>query len=143
MIFDNKTVVGLFDNDTDVEQTLTELRKHGFGEENNDQIKVLEHPLDMPTGPGDKVEQATEGATVQAASAAGSQAVPVPGQTPADTHRDLEKKLHNLGVSSNETEYYAQQAVRGNTLVVVKTDSDRATKVSSIMEQTNTRSSIS
>lgn len=143
MIFSNKSVVGLFDNDKDVEKALGELHKHGFGEENDDEINVLEHPFNVPAGPGENVEQATEGSTVQAATAAGSQAVPLPGQTPADTYNDLEKRLHSLGVSRDEATYYAQQAARGTTLVVVKTDSDRATNVSHIMEQTNARSSIS
>ena len=55
----------------------------------------------------------------------------------------LEEKLMDLGIGEKDVGFYARQVKRGNTLVVVETDDDKAQQASDIMRHFNAKSSVS
>jgi hypothetical protein len=145
-IFNDKTVVGLFDTDQAVEVAITELHKQGFGQE-EDEIRIVDEnrlSQETPIGP------LTQGAGA---------AIPGPGPTrpvgpletkeleptipeSAATERKVKELLTDKGFGNEEASFYAQHVRRGSALVIVKTTEEQAPKALDIMKRANAKASM-
>jgi hypothetical protein len=79
-------------------------------------------------------------------SSSGGMGAVIDGDVPAESNipqTALEERLMDLGVDEEEVGFYTQEVKRGNTLVVVQTDDEKATQVQDIMRQEAAKSSIS
>lgn len=142
----NKTVVGLFDNDAQVEQAVKELQKEGFGQQDNERISVIDEYRLTEEIPLDEYGQ--QKITPAAASGTGSAGLPtIPTPVVQSDSQSIENAvndlLNDLGVGEEEATFYARQVARGNKLVIVEVGEDQAAEVLRIMQQAHGRGSIS
>jgi hypothetical protein len=132
-LFNSRTVVGLFDNQEDLGQALSNLHKQGFGETEDDLVLINEDHLagENPLMRQDKpfVVSSLLGDDTMAEGDISEVA--------------LEERLMDLGIDEKEVNFYARQIKRGHTLVIVETDDDKAQQAHDIMRLFNAKSSIS
>jgi hypothetical protein len=142
-LFSNKTVVGLFDNEEELGQALSKLHKQGFGEEEDELVLINQHYL---AGENPFMQQEKQVIAAPVSSSSGGMGAVIDGDVPAESNipqTALEERLMDLGVDEEEVGFYTQEVKRGNTLVVVQTDDEKATQVQNIMRQEAAKSSIS
>ena len=102
------TVAELFDNDQAVQQVVSELYRHQFGE---DKVWVLNQA---------KIGQIANSSETQ-----------VEAKNPNQT-------LSDLGISPDTTQFYIEGIKRGGQVVVVQTSSERAAEARSILKRAAT-----
>lgn len=149
-IFNETVVVGLFDSAKDAEKAVTDLDKQGFSPQSDDEIEVIDKTNLEGGIPIDKQGEG-EGVAVPPPTGTAGPVGPVtpskPVETPEADVRSIEMsvkdRLTDRGVDDEEAEYFARQAARGNTLIVVETSKERAPKALNILEQANARGAIS
>lgn len=139
-IFNEKTVVGLFDNDSAVEEALSTLQERGFGEEDEDDIRVIdqnrlpiETPINQPVQSSGPILPGTADAAASRSTVVSS------GEEPdrATVRAEVKRNLADLGLSEDESDFFADHVSRGNPLVIVETSADRAQEALDIMQQAN------
>jgi len=138
MILNKTTVVGLFDNDKDVEKAVTALQKEGFGKDDNKIRIVDEHrlaqetPIDVPqksfVQPGETIAEPATAGTIANKTAVSEQSA--------------RESLMKLGLDQEEAEFHARHVTRGSSLVVIEADEARAPEAEKIMAQANARISV-
>jgi hypothetical protein len=143
-LFDSKVVVGLFDNDEDLDQAVAKLQEHGFGQ-GDDEIQLVDGrrlPQETPASTQNQ-RIVVSPATGSGGQLAGSVAAFDLGD--ADMNEtNLETRLTEMGVDNEEATFYARQVKRGNALVIVETDEEeRGIEALNIMKQANAKGSIS
>jgi len=146
-LFGKKIVVGLFDNDEDVNQAVETLQQRGFGEDDDEIQLVDEHRL------AQEKPVPTRNQRIVASPGMGSGGTARGSAVLLDTASDeqqranetiIENKLIDIGLEGEEATFYAQQLSRGNKLVVVEVDDeDEAAEALGIMKQANAKASIS
>ncbi|MBN1995152.1 MAG: hypothetical protein JW953_20845 [Anaerolineae bacterium] len=142
-LFSNKTVVGLFDNQEDLGQALSKLHQQGFGEEEDELILVDQ---DHVAGENPFLQQEKQVVVPPLPTSGDGISAVLDNDIPADDEIPetvLEEKLMDLGIGEKEVGFYARQVKRGNTLVVVETDDEKAQQAYDIMRHFNAKSSVS
>lgn len=142
-LFDSKTVVGLFDNEEELGQALSKLHKWGFGEEEDELVLINQ---DYLAGENPFLQQEKQVIAAPITSSSDGMGAVIDRDVPAESNIPqtvLEERLMDLGVDEEEVGFYTQQVKRGNTLVVVQTDDEKATQVQNIMRQDAAKSSVS
>lgn len=135
-IYNNETVVGVFDNDKNVEQAVNKLEEMGLSQD-DDEIQVVDQ---------NRMGQESTVDTPVAASPAPGTAGPGPAIVTSKTadqdnqilnvEADVENMLTKLDVDGEEATFYARQVARGAKLMIVKTDSEHAPLALDIFKQT-------
>lgn len=149
-IFGERVVVGLFDNAKDAEKAVTDLDEHGFSPQSDDKIEVIDQtnledgiPIDKQgEGEGVAVPPPT-GTAGPVGPVTPTKPVEIPEADAQSIEVSVKDKLTNWGVDEEEADYFARQAARGNTLIVVETSKDQASKALDILEKANARGAIS
>lgn len=140
-IFNQKNVIGLFDRDKDVEKVVDALQKRGFGEDNDDEIRIIDRhrlpqeiPVDVPeqqiipqTGTGHSPLPGPGGTMFDPIDDAG-----IESESIQDTVREY---LVSMGLGDEEARFHAMHVARGSSLVVVDTTKDRAVEAEEVMSQ--------
>lgn len=138
-IFNHKTVVGLFDNDKDVEQAVAQLQESGFGQEGDDSLQIIdEHRLAQETpidAPGRKIIARPGPGVASAGPAVEFNPVTEAGTEASNIERSTYQALTDRGLGDEEASFYARQVTRGNSLVIAETTKERAAKAADIMNQ--------
>lgn len=145
-IFDNKkTVVGLFSSTGDADKVLNELQDRGFGAKDSDsKLEVIDQF--RLTGETD-----ADTASERVVAAPSSPAGPVTTGGPYGTEQaeesveqqNVRETLTDMGVNNEDASFYARQVVRGNTLIVVQADEDKAKEALELIKQVQARASMS
>lgn len=138
-----KIVVGSFKNNEDATEAVNNLNRHGFAQQEVSEVIVLDQ-ADLP----ETAVAAPNAATPSRDSAHDAQpgvvvsAVPDGGKE-KQLEGSWEETLLNLGVDDVKAAIYAQHAVRGNLLVIIRTNQERAEEALKILEQADGWASIS
>ncbi|MDX1520890.1 MAG: hypothetical protein R3264_04640 [Anaerolineae bacterium] len=140
-----KVIVGLFDNENDVEKTVNELSKHGFGGEDSDEtVEVYERARFEPVDVDDEevIVQPSPGT----GGPAGMTAVTKPtGQanTDHDTIRQqIADELQREGIDAEQSRFFAERVARGGTLVFVKAAGDRISEATNIIQENSSKEPV-
>lgn len=141
LLKNNKTIVGLFDNDKYMEEAITKLQEQGFGKD-NEKFHIIDEahlkqqaPAVTPT-PTIPSGQPHAG-TVPVSNV--DDLMPGEDNTPVRIERSVYDMLTDLGLEEAEATFYARHVARGSSLVVLKTDQEHASKAIGIMEQFDAR----
>lgn len=147
MLFSNeKYVIGLFDNDQDVEEAVQILQDHGFGAEDEDELQILDQ--NRLAGETPIVEERLSDQTggVITAPAETGRTVPVVSTSATEStnrtvgaERNIQEQLTGYGLSDEEAAFYARHLLQDGLLVVVETDADRISEAVEAMKKTNAR----
>ena len=132
------TVIGIFDNDSDMEVTLNRLYEKGFNK-----VRVVDRTQDTGAEtviPAAAVVPANNYGSSMNASGAYPGALLVPGFVGLDDERlNSSYILENLDVpmTDEEADFYANAVRDGGKLLIVETDDDHADMVWSVMRNSN------
>jgi hypothetical protein len=142
-IFNNSTVVGLFDNGKDVENALARLQEYGFGRDDEDEIQIIdEHRLAQEL-PVDTLGQRIIAQPDHGLAAGSPAAVYDPdsqaGVAAGTLERNAQEVLTGMGIGESEASFFARHIARGNPVVVVDTTEERASEAFKIMREANAR----
>jgi len=140
-LFNNKkTIVGLFDNDKDMEDAITKLQEQGFGKD-DEKLHIIDEQHLKKQAP-----TMTPSATIPAGQPhAGTVPVGVDDvisgedNEAARVERNTHEMLKDFGLEEAEATFCARHVARGSSLVVLETDEEGAPKAIGIMEQFDTR----
>lgn len=144
-IFNDKTVVALFDADKNVEKAVAQLQAHGFGSKDEQEIQIVDkHRLsqEMPinvSGEGPML-RANRGVTAGAPATVYQPAAKA-GTEAAAIERSAHQVLFELGLNSEEAAFFARHVARGNSLVIVDTTKERANEALNIVQQFGVKAS--
>lgn len=141
----SKTVVGLFDNDKDVERAINELADHGFGGENSDDtVEVIDRYL---FSDGDISAQVI---AVPIPSTGGSTGAGIVIDSGAENKSNssamveqIQKILTDMNVDQEQATFYANRVARGGSLIVVESDAERIAEALNILTRVSTKGSVS
>lgn len=132
------TVIGVFDNDSDLEVALNRLYEKGF---NN--VRVLDRTQDVGSEPVVPVAALVPGSNLNGGMT-GNGAYPgallVPGFVGLDdTVLNSSYMLENLDfpLSDEEADFYANAVRNGGKLLIAETDDDHSDMVWSVMRNSN------
>jgi hypothetical protein len=135
-------VVGSFKNSEDASEAINNLNRHGFAQQEVSEVIVLDQ-TDLP----ETAIAAPNSATPSHVSAQDAQPGVVVSATPDGDERESEgsweETLVSLGVDNVKAAIYAQHAARGNPLVIIRTNQERAEEALKILEQADGWASIS
>jgi hypothetical protein len=143
MIFNNKTVVGLFDNDKDMETALDQLQKLGFGPEDEASLEIIdqyrlaqETPIDALGG--EIPAQPKRGLVVDGA-AVGYNPITDAGLEIGNIEQRTHEVLTDRGLGDEEAWFYARQVARGNSLIIIETDQEQTVEAADLLKQAGAR----
>jgi len=142
-IFNHKTVVGLFDSDQDVEQAVAQLQESGFGQEDDNALRIIDRHRLTQESPIDAPGQEALIQPQQGLSASGPAVIYNPiteaGTEANNVERYTHQALTDSGLGDEEASFYARQVARDNSLVLVETTKERAAEAANIMSQAGAR----
>jgi hypothetical protein len=141
-IFNSKKVIGLFDSDQDVDQTVSRLQELGFGEE-EDSIQIIDQHRLAQEAPADVVSQEVVTQPDKGVAAGGPAAVFDPktkaGGEGSAAERKIFEFLTGQGLGEEEARFFSQHMSSGNKLVVVKTTKERAGQAEEAMKEASAK----
>ncbi|MCB0168286.1 MAG: hypothetical protein KDI79_28925 [Anaerolineae bacterium] len=139
LLSNRKTVVGIFDEDANVEQAIEGLQALGYGLKSDDISIIDQHQLDpeVPENFGVGIQPISTGGQVYPAAVPTVQAQPESGNYEPTLHtvRRLEETLVDAGVGDEEADFFAQRVIHGAKLVVVQVKPDDVPAVEQIFEE--------
>jgi hypothetical protein len=136
-IYNNETVVGVFDSDKNVDQAISKLAKIGLSQDNDDEIQVVDQSLidQQPTVDTPAVTAAPAPGTASPGAAVIAGKSAEQGNQGSAIQSSIEDMLEKLDVDGDEATFYARQVARGAKLMVVKTDAEHAPLALDIFKQ--------
>lgn len=132
------TIIGVFDNDSDLEQALNQLNQAGFA----DDLRVIDPARNTMPNVSDETYLGGIGAVNSSVNAGVTAPIPyvVPGfmdagDTPAGD--DVTSPLNDLNLTAGEADYYAERLRRGGKLIVIDTEDEHRDFVWDIMRRSH------
>jgi hypothetical protein len=136
-IFKSKAVVGLFDNDNMVNHAVEALQARGFGQVDDEKIKLVDrHRLtqEMPATTDKEflVAPVTSGSSKTGAVVPTSESV---SEGSDIIESSVFEELTGHGIGDEEAHFFARQVVHGGKLVIVEVDDGEAESAFEAMKQ--------
>jgi hypothetical protein len=139
-----KTVVGLFNNDQDIERAVNNLYTHGFDENEDSELTAIDLSyLSEFMGKISATPVTTAGVNNSSNSIVREDSATSPDSNTTFIPPDLKEALIDLGVGHKEIAFFTQQAAHGGALIVIKTSEEQIQEALKIMKQANARTFIS
>jgi hypothetical protein len=130
------TIIGVFDNDADLERALNQLNQAGF----EDDLRVIDPARPTRPNVSDEAMLGGIGAANTPAGSGSGNALPyvVPPFITTDEANRGEDILGVLGeydLEQDEADYYVQRIQKGGKLVIVKTEDEQRDFVQDVMRR--------
>lgn len=132
------TIIGVFDNDADLERALNQLNQAGF---END-LRVVDPARPARPNISDEAMLGGIGAANTPVAGGTGNAAPIPYIVPGLVNAGADNRGENiLGIlgeydlEQDEADYYAQRIQKGGKLVIVKTEEDHRNFVEDVMRR--------
>ncbi len=130
------TIIGVFDNDADLERALNQLHAAGF----EDDIRVVDPARLSPPNVSDETLLGGIGAVNSPASSGSG--TPLPAVVPAFINQDelltgenITGILSDYDLTAEEADYYADRAQKGSRLLIVRAEDEHHNFISEIMRR--------
>jgi hypothetical protein len=136
-IFKSKAVVGLFDNDAMVNRAVKALQARGFGQIDDEKIKLVDRHRLSQEMPATTDEQFLVAPVTSGSSKTGA-VVPTSESIAAESdiiESSVFEELTGHGIDKEEAHFFARQVVHGAKLVIVEVDDGEAESALEAMKQ--------
>ncbi len=142
-IFNKTTVVGLFGSDYEIEEAVAQLQEHNLDRGNGTKLEIIDDnrlSQELPSEAAGRKAVPQPGTNV---AAGGPAVLFTPTKDVGTDKNNIEQGAYDLltdrGLDNEEAAFYARHVARGNKLVILETEEEKAAQASDIMRAAGAR----
>ncbi|MBI1879704.1 MAG: hypothetical protein HYR94_16035 [Chloroflexi bacterium] len=137
-----RTVVGLFSNEANIEQVLNNLQDSGFYDRKETEVILIDQNYLIQTlaeAPYLKITETSHGGRDASAILGAADARLPLASAETFSASNIIDTLTDMGIENEEAAYFALQVTRGNPLLAIRTNQEHAEEVLRIVEKADAR----